>query len=119
MAIKQVTYEDYHTLSGISELQQFEALDLFDKMDWQDGSFLYFDINDIDVLQIMYLSDDKFLLEIANDSEDMVFLQKYASRAEAADMIRHFFETQDTHTVSGFYTVPVNEKTLDQVMQGK
>lgn len=119
MAIKQVTYEDYNKLSGMSELQLFEALDLFNKMDWQDGAFLYFDINDIDVLQIMYLSEDKFLLEIANDSEDMVFLQRYASRQEAADMVRHFYETRDSHTVSGFYTVPVNEKTLDQVMQGK
>lgn len=119
MTIKQVTYEDYNSLSGTSELDLSDTLDLFDKMDWQDSAFLYFDINAINTLQIMYLRENQFLLEITNDSEDMVFQQKYGTRQEALAIIQHFYETQNANTVSGFYEVPVNEKTLDQVMQGK
>lgn len=116
---KQITYEDYHYLSGTSELNSVEAADLFSKMDWQDGAFLYFNINAVNLLQIMYLMPDKFLIEITNDSEDMVFHQKYGSGSAALEMILHFYETQEIHMVSGFYEVPINEKTLDQVMNGQ
>lgn len=117
MTIKQVTYEDYHFLSGTSGLDVSGAFDLFKRMDWQDGAFLYFDINAINTFQIMYLRSGKFLLEITNDSEEMIFLQRYGTWNDATAMIMHFYETQDTGAVTGFYEVPINEKTLDQVMQ--
>jgi hypothetical protein len=116
---KQITYEDYHYLSGTSELNSIEAADLFSKMDWREGAFLYFDVNGVNLLQIMYLAQDKFLIEITNDSEDMVFQQKYGPATAALEMVLHFYETQDIHTVSGFYEVPINEKTLDQVMKAQ
>lgn len=119
MNTKQITYEDYSSLSGTSELSIEEVIDLFDKMHWQKDAFLYFEINEINTLQIMYLREDTFLLEITNDSEDMIFHQKYGTGQEALAIIKHFYETRDADTVPGFYLVPINEKTLDQVMLGK
>ncbi len=117
MTTQQVTYEDYHFLSGTSTLDLSGTLDLFSRMDWQDGAFLYFEINTVNTLQIIYLKTEKFLLEITNDSEDMIFQQRYGTGNDAIALIRHFYETQDAGTVTGFYEVPINEKTLDQVMR--
>lgn len=115
---RKIRYEDYIRFSGESELDAEQALNLFRSMEWRKGAFLSFDLNPVNSFQVMCQDDDKFLAEITNDSNEMIFLQKYASKQEAAELIAHFYTTNDIATVSGFHEVPVTSKTLDQVLKG-
>lgn len=76
MITKNITYEDYQQYSGTSELMVTPAIDLFDQLIWKDGTFLYFDITDVNTFQLMQDKSGQILAEITNDSDDMVFLQK-------------------------------------------
>lgn len=116
---RKIKYEDYSRFSGESDLNQEQALDLLRVMEWRKGAFLYFDLNGTNTFQLMNEDDDKFLAEITNDSDDMIFRQKYVSKQEAAELITHFYGTDDAGTVSGFYEVPTMRKTLDQVLRGE
>jgi len=116
MNTKEITYEDYSRFSGKSALTLDEALDLFDKMDWKEGAFYYFDINTVNTLQL-YRQSERFLVEITNDSDDMIFLQRYATREDARQWVSHFFGTDHLGDLEGFYQVAINTTTLDKVMK--
>jgi hypothetical protein len=118
---KVVTYEDYNNFSGESELNIEQLTDLFELMDWNKDAFLYFPVTDINLFQIISHKDNRFLVEITNDSNDMIFHQKYASRHECKELIRKLFEKDslDSEILCGFYKVPITSKTLDDVISGK
>lgn len=116
--MKIVTYEDYTEYSGESELNIAQLLDLFEIMFWNESTFLYFPINEVNLLQIIGFKNEKYLVEITNDSDDMVFLQKYASKEECKQLIIHHYNSTKIN-LKGFFEVPVNTKTLDEVMNAE
>ena len=115
---RKLTYEDYTELSSESVLSLEQTLRLFDAMNWNGDAFLYFPITPVNLLQIAYEGDNRFLVEITNDSEDMIYHQKYASRQECREIISAMFERDvlNTEFMSNFYKVPIKSKTLDDVM---
>ncbi|OWK70938.1 hypothetical protein [Pedobacter sp. AJM] len=117
MKTKKVTYEDYEKLSGTSDLYLNQLLDLFGSMNWKEGTFLYFEINNINVLQLSYENDNRFLIEITNDGDEMIYLQKYATYEEAVELIEYYFENEEIGSTIGFYEVPINTKTLDDILE--
>lgn len=118
MKTKEVTYDEYEILSGESELNMDEVFDLIDEFAWNKHSFISIVVNEINVLQLTY-QYDKFMVEITNDSPDMIFHQKYVTEDEVKEMIKYFYEdgeiTKDF--LSGFYEVPICTKTLDKVIK--
>jgi len=118
---KIVTYEDYFKYSGKSNLDANQVIDLYELMNWNKDAFLYFPITGINLFQIMFHKENQFLVEITNDSNDMVFHQKYVSQSECKELIIKIFEKEslDSEILSGFYKVPIVSKTLDDVIIGK
>lgn len=119
MKTKTVTYEDYVNFSGESDLNIEQIIDLYESMNWSKSAFLYFPITDINLLQIAYHKENQFLVEITNDSDEMIYHQKYASQEECKDLITTLFKKDnlDTEILSGFYKVPICSKTLDDIMK--
>lgn len=117
MLERKVTYEDYQELSGESNLNLEEILDLFERLNWTKDTFMYFIINEVNTLQIAFRSTDKYLIEILNDSDGMVFPQKYATKQETISQIEYYYGTSEINT-NGFYDVPVGNKTLDDIING-
>lgn len=117
MLKRKVTYEDYQELSGESNLNLEEILDLFERLNWTKDTFMYFIINEVNTLQIAFRSTDKYLIEILNDSDGMVFPQKYATKQETISQIEYYYGTNEINT-NGFYDVPVGNKTLDDIING-
>ena len=123
--IRNVTYQEY--IGGYEEyeyiedipLSSEEILELFDSMDWSDEAFLYFPIAPLSILQIWEEGEERFIVEITNDSSAYIYHQKYASRQECKDIISEMFERDalDAGFLSDFYKVPVRTKTLDDVMK--
>ena len=121
---RKVTYEEY---LGNEEYEYVEDIslsledifELFDSMDWSNESFLYFPITPLNVLQIWEEGENRFIVEITNDSRACIYHQKYASRQECKDVISTMFEkdTLNAEFFSDFYKVPVRTKTLDEVMK--
>lgn len=116
MSTKKIVYDDYDKLTGESFLDVDQTLDLFKSLNWQKGAFLYFDVNETEIFQIFYQEEGLYLIEIANDSDDMVYLQKFADTAEAQNLIQYYFENQVV-LASGFYAVPIETKTLSDVIR--
>ncbi|RLJ77787.1 hypothetical protein [Pedobacter alluvionis] len=116
MNTKKIFYNDYDKLSGESFLDIDQILDLFKSLNWQKSTFLYFDINETETFQIFYQEEALYLIEIANDSEDMVYLQKFADGEQAQSLIQYYFEHQVVST-DGFYAVPIETKTLSDVIR--
>lgn len=114
---KKITYEDYSQCSGNREVNLEQALEVFHNLEWSKNTFLYFPINDINLFQIMW-KNDRFLLEITDDSDDMVYLQKYVGYDECKSILIHIFNTSEFQTLQGFYRVPVMTQTLDDVVNG-
>jgi len=115
---KEITYEDYQKLSGTSFLNARQAIDVFEQMVWSESTFMTVFMNEINMLQIM-LYDDRFVVEITNDSEDMVFHQKYATDEECRQLLMESIETDNIAFLDGFYAVPVHSKTLEDVVLGR
>lgn len=115
--IKKISYEDYNGLTGHFESSLEQALDIFRIMTWQDGSFLSLDINDVNVLQILFYKQMLFLVEITNDGDDMIYLQKYADSQQCEELLIYYFSSQSVSNTSGFYKVPIQAKTLDDVLK--
>jgi hypothetical protein len=119
---KDVTFEDYGNYSGKELLMSLEqTIDLFDSMNWKTSTFLYFPITDTNLFQIVYNNENKFIVEITNDSNEMIYHQKYADKATSKELIKEFFEKQtvDAESLKGFFKVPIMSKTLDEVMNEK
>ncbi|RBQ07058.1 hypothetical protein [Pedobacter miscanthi] len=116
MNTKKIVYNDYDNLTGESFLDMDQAFDLFGTLNWQKGTFLYFDINESETFQVFYQKEGLYLVEIANDSEDMVYLQKFADADQVRNLIQYYFEHQVVST-DGFYAVPIETKTLSDVMR--
>ena len=92
MVKKQVTYEIYSENSGELELSLGEMLDLFDRTNWQKGSFAYFPIDKTYIFQIIY-HKNSFIVEFT-DTENAVSYQKQVDNVECRKMIKSFFERQ-------------------------
>ena len=116
MNAKKVVYNDYDKLIGDSFLSLDQTLGLFITLKWQKGTFLYFDVNETETFQIFYQEEALYLIEIANDSEDMVYLQKFADGEQVQSLIQYYFEHQVVST-DGFYAVPIETKTLSDVIR--
>ncbi|KIA93777.1 hypothetical protein OC25_12080 [Pedobacter kyungheensis] len=116
MNIKKIVYNDYENFNGESFLELEQALDLFQKLNWQKGTFLYFDVNPTETFQIFYQEEGLYLIEIANDSDDMIYLQKFAKEEEIQNLIQYYFEHQVVLN-DGFYPVPIETKTLSDVIR--
>ncbi|GHS94642.1 hypothetical protein FACS1894207_3200 [Bacteroidia bacterium] len=121
MKTKIVTYEDYTQYSGESNLDIEQVIDLFDSMDWGKDAFFYFPITDVNLFQIMFHKENQYLIEITNDGDDMIYHQKYASWQECKKIIENIFEKDNLESefLSGFYRVPILNKTLDEVINKK
>ena len=117
MITKKITYEDYKQYTGTSELMVTTAIDLFDQLVWKDGTFLYFDITDVNTFQLMQDKSGQLIAEITNDSYDMIFLQKFVTPVEARELIRFFYTSDEWQSLAGFYKVPINTTNLQKVMQ--
>ncbi|MDR3287472.1 MAG: hypothetical protein LBT27_08510 [Prevotellaceae bacterium] len=118
--MKDVTFEDYENYSGEKlSLSLEQTIDLFDSMNWNTAVFLYFPITDTNLFQIMYNNENQFLVEITNDSDDMIYHQKYADKETSKELIKEFFEKHkvDAESLTGFFRVPIMSKTLDEVMK--
>ena len=123
--IRDVTYQEY--IGGYEEYEYVEdiplaleeILELFDSMDWSNEAFLYFPIAPLNVLQIWEEGEERFIVEITNDSRACIYHQKYALRQECKNIISEMFERDalDAEFLSDFYRVPVRTKTLDDVMK--
>jgi hypothetical protein len=113
-------YEEYEYEEDVT-LSLEEILELFDAMDWRNESFLYFPITPLNVLQIWEEGENRFIVEITNDSRACIYHQKYVSQQECKDIISAMFEkdTLNAEFLSDFYEVPVRTKTLDEIMKQK
>lgn len=116
---KIVTYEDYDNFSGRSALSIQQILDLFGSMNWQSDAFLAFDVDDIHVFQVLFHNHSTFLIEITDDSEEMIYNQRYANYQECIDLIDFYFSNSTSPDTTLFHKVPVNLKTLDEVLREK
>ena len=116
MITKRIKYEDYNKFSGESELSLEKTLELFDLMVWDNDAFLCFPINEINLFQIMFRRQ-KFLVEITNDSDHMIFHQKYASEEECKEIISQFFMDNRIDALHDYYKVQIDRETLDQVIK--
>ncbi len=116
MITKKIKYEDYNKLSGESELSLEKVLELFDLMAWDNDAFLCLPINEINLVQIMFRRQ-KFLIEITNDSDHMIFHQKYATQQECKEIISQFFMNNRIDVLQDYYKVQIDRETLDQVIE--
>jgi hypothetical protein len=116
MNTKKIVYDDYSKLSGESFLDIDQTLGLFKSLNWQKGTFLYFDVNETETFQIFYHEEALYLIEIANDSDDMVYLQKFAKEVQVENLIQYYFENNIV-SKEGFYEVPIETKTLSDVIR--
>lgn len=116
MNTKKIIYNDYDKLEGESFLNVDQALDLLQSLNWHKGTFLYFEINETETFQLIYEGRELYLVEIANDSDDMVYLQKFASEEESQNLIQYYFE-HNTVLAEGFHAVPIETKTLKDVIK--
>lgn len=115
----EVTYEDYDLLSGTSVLNLEHLLNLFDQLNWKQGTFMYFSINAVQVFQVYYHDSSRLLLEVLNDSPLMIFDSKYVSKSECATLIEQCFAAGQIDLTTGFYKVQIDKENLDQVMSRK
>jgi hypothetical protein len=115
--IRKVSYCDYsRRLNEDSQLYTLPVvLNILEEFVFRDGAFISIEINKINTLQF-YESDSKIIAEILNDSDDMILKCKYVSIDECMKLIMHFYESDDVKSLQGFYMVPINTKTLEQVM---
>jgi hypothetical protein len=116
MNTKKIVYDDYSKLSGESFLDIDQTLGLFKSLNWQKGTFLYFDINETETFQIFYHEEALYLIEIANDSDDMVYLQKFAKEVQVENLIQYYFENNIV-SKEGFYEVPIETKRLSDFIR--
>ncbi len=107
----EVTYEDYTSLSGTSYLTLEETMNLFDRLIWKRGTFMYCPINFAGVFQVFFHDPSRLILEITNDSDDMIFHQKYASEGECKALIEVFFTTGKLDLANGFFKIRINNET--------
>jgi hypothetical protein len=119
-----VTYDDTDNedpdhYSGESKLTLFMTLKLFDGMQWEKGSFLYFPLTDTNLFQIMGDGDGQFLMEFTNDSPDMSFMQKQGTREDCRNMIVKVFGKTSVEPVflEGFKKILINTPDKKQIIQ--
>ena len=115
----EITYEDYDLLSGTSVLNLEQTLELFNRLNWKKGTFIYFPINAVQLFQVHANDSNLLILEILNDSLEMIFDQKYVSKSECEALMKTCFIEGQIDLTAGFYKVQVNNETLDQVMKRK
>ncbi len=116
MNSKNVTYEDYESFSGTSLLTLEETLDLFRSMQWKKGAYLYFEISNVSLLQLYFHDAERFIAEVTNDSDEMIYLQKYATADECEEIISRIFLEGNIGDENLYFRVPITTKTLDDVM---
>ena len=113
----EITYEDYDLLSGTSVLNLEQTLKLFDQLNWKKGTFMCFPINAIQLFQVYGDDSSRLILEILNDSFEMIFDLKCVSKSECEALIETCFIEGQIDLTTGFYKVQVNNESLDQVMK--
>lgn len=97
------------------ESSEDDAISYFTALPQAEDTFLTVVINEAQAIQFMWKEEGKCLVEITNDSEDMVFMQRYATAEEALEMLKTAY-IGDVNNLKGFTPVPVMEKTLDEVL---
>jgi len=115
----EVTYEDYNNYRAEKKMSTNQIVDLFDIIAWEDGSFITIEISATNVLQFMNEGNDKFLVEITNESDNpMTFHQKFATKKECKEIVNTVLNAKELDAVflSTFYKVPIMTKTLDEVI---
>ncbi len=117
--LREVTIDDYTDNSGTFELTADQTVAAFDAIRWEDGSFITIAVNDTCVLQAYCEEPARLLAEVTNDSDPMVFHQKYVSAGEFRQMIRDVFGLAEANGafLDGFSPVDIMAETLDEVLE--
>lgn len=110
---------DSPDFSDETKMTTSQIIDLFDSLNWNTDSFITVGISPTNAIQFMNESNDKFLVEITNDTEEpIVFHQKFANKEECKEIITSVLKSEklDSTFLSTFYKVPIMTKTLQEVM---
>lgn len=97
------------------ECSEDDAISYFSALPQAEDTFLMVVVNEAQAIQFMWVEEGKCLVEITNDSEDMVFMQRYATPEEALEILKTAY-IGDVNNLKGFAPVPVMEKTLNEVL---
>ena len=70
----------------INPVYRSDFFELIDQFSWNKRSYLNFPINDIKTFQLSYQSENKLIVQIINDSLEMIFPQKYATESDTKNI---------------------------------
>lgn len=122
LSVRYHNYANYRNslITGTIEKKctEEETIGYFREMPKDNFSFLTITFSKTQAIQFAWQTEENCLVEITNDGNDRIFMQRYASAEECIDIIKATYKG-DPNKAEGFLPVPIMEKTLDDVLSEK
>lgn len=100
------------------DLELGEALTEFYELSDEMGTFFGIQ-TDNGLIQFAWEDEDKWLVEVPNDSKNRKFLQRFATYDECVEIIKSIFEGVLPVNIKGLVHVKIMEETLSTVLANK
>ncbi len=114
---KKISFCDYSRNfqeDGV-EMTMHDVFHVLKDFNYANAGFIVIEVNTKETVQF-YGFKDKIVAEVLDGNEDMIAKSKYVNDEEIFNIILDVFGEDVVKRLEDYYLVPIESKTLDQVM---